>query len=256
MKAEYCGVDGVARKITKEYRGVGGVARKVTKAYRGVSGVARQYFESGTPLSSLAEGSIIQINENGSLVDFYVAKHDYESGLNGAGRTLVLRKNSVARTKWHTSKVNSYASSNLNKYLNETYKNTLSSDLLELIGTTKFYYTPGRDGGGTEITTLERSIFALSLYEYGYAVGVSQDAGDNANNEGSVLPNAEAYRIALLDNGDTANHWTRTPNKTNKVAVMMTAGQWTFTYPTSSTMAGYRPAFTLPSETNIEELLV
>ena len=47
---------------------------------------------SGIPLSDYAEGDLIKLNEGGSPVDFYVAKHDYESSLNGAGRTLVDRK--------------------------------------------------------------------------------------------------------------------------------------------------------------------
>lgn len=40
-----------------------------------------------TTLGNKSTGSIIKLKENGTLVDFYVAKHDYESGLNGAGRT-------------------------------------------------------------------------------------------------------------------------------------------------------------------------
>ena len=47
---------------------------------------------SGIPLSDYEEGDIIKLNEGGSPVEFYVAKHDYESSLNGAGRTLVVRK--------------------------------------------------------------------------------------------------------------------------------------------------------------------
>lgn len=49
--AEYRGVSGVARKVSKVYRGVSGVARKVTKQYRGVNGVARKFFDSIPPLS-------------------------------------------------------------------------------------------------------------------------------------------------------------------------------------------------------------
>ena len=45
-----------------------------------------------TTLGNKSTGSIIKLKENGTLVDFYVAKHDYESSLNGAGRTLVVRK--------------------------------------------------------------------------------------------------------------------------------------------------------------------
>lgn len=45
-KAQYVGVDGVARKAKKNYIGVDGIARKVKKAYVGVDGVARQCFSS------------------------------------------------------------------------------------------------------------------------------------------------------------------------------------------------------------------
>lgn len=33
-----------------------------------------------TTLGNKSTGSIIKLKENGTLVDFYVAKHDYESG--------------------------------------------------------------------------------------------------------------------------------------------------------------------------------
>ena len=48
---------------------------------------------SGKPLGDFSEGDIIQLNEGGVPVDFYVSCHNYEQSLNGAGRTLV-----VART--------------------------------------------------------------------------------------------------------------------------------------------------------------
>ena len=49
-------------------------------------------------LGSKAEGSIIKLKENGVLVDFYIAKQNYESGLNGSGRVLVVRKRSEEHT--------------------------------------------------------------------------------------------------------------------------------------------------------------
>ena len=42
----------------------------------------------GTSIGNLDEGAIITLNESGNPMGFYVAKQDYESGLNGAGRTL------------------------------------------------------------------------------------------------------------------------------------------------------------------------
>lgn len=43
-KAEYEGVNGVARKVKSQDLGAGGVARKVSKGFVGVNGVARQFF--------------------------------------------------------------------------------------------------------------------------------------------------------------------------------------------------------------------
>lgn len=57
-------------------------------------------------LGSKALGSIVKLKENGIPVTFYVACHNYESGLNGVGRTLVVRKEGCAARKWHSSLVN------------------------------------------------------------------------------------------------------------------------------------------------------
>ena len=40
---------------------------------------------TGTMLSDFEEGALVKLNENGSPVEFYVTKHDYEPDLNGAG---------------------------------------------------------------------------------------------------------------------------------------------------------------------------
>ena len=39
---------------------------------------------TGTSIGNIDEGTIITLNESASPVEFYVAKQDYESGLNGA----------------------------------------------------------------------------------------------------------------------------------------------------------------------------
>ena len=44
--------------------------------------------QTGIAIGNLDEGAIITLNEGASPVEFYVAKQDYESGLNGEGRTL------------------------------------------------------------------------------------------------------------------------------------------------------------------------
>ena len=189
------------------------------------------------PISSKAEGSIIQLNEGGKPVDFYVAKHDYENGLNGAGRTLVVRKESYDLRQWHSSNVNAYASSTIDAWLNGTYKNLLDADIRGVIGTTKFYYTPGN--GNTSVSTLSRAIFLLSITELG-------QSHSYANTEGSALPIASTLKIANY-NGSPNIQWTRSPDTDGTASAVFLytdgyvgSGDCAYTY-------GSRPAFTLPA---------
>ena len=43
-KAQYVGINGVARKVKQPYVGINGVARKIKTAYVGINGIARKYF--------------------------------------------------------------------------------------------------------------------------------------------------------------------------------------------------------------------
>ena len=191
-----------------------------------------------TTLGSKATGSIIKLKENGKLVEFYVGVHNYESSLNGTGRTLVFRKDCYDQRQWHTSNVNAYASSAIDSWLNSTYKNTLDADIRALIGSTKIRYTPGN--GNTTIGTLDRAVFLLSAYELGKSESWF-------NKEGTTLPNATNYQIAKL-NGSTVVQCTRSPYTvgTYNAIYLNTNGNAVNELCTST--SGSRPAFTLPSD--------
>ena len=194
-----------------------------------------------TTLGNKSTGSIIKLKENGTLVDFYVAKHDYESGLNGAGRTLVVRKDVYDSMAWDSGDVNAYASSDLDSWFNSTYKNMLDADIRSLIGTTKIRYTPGN--GNNTVGTLERAVFALSFTELG-------KSHTYANTEGSALPIASTLRIAYR-NGSPTTQWTRSPYTLYTSIAwwlgsdgFINGGDCHYSY-------GSRPAFTLPSDFRI-----
>ncbi len=196
-----------------------------------------------TTLGNKSTGSIIKLNENGVLADFYVAKHDYESGLNGSGRTLVVRKDCYDTRVWEADNVNAYASSDIDTWLNGTYKNLLDADIRDVIGTTKFYYTPGN--GNATVTTLSRAIFLLSVTELGKTASY-------ANTEGSALPIASTLQIAYR-NGSAISQWTRSPNTnvTYDACFLGTNGDVynNGCYGTD----GSRPAFTLPSNLSVSD---
>ena len=190
-----------------------------------------------TTLGNKSTGSIIKLKENGTLVDFYVAKHDYESGLNGAGRTLVVRKDTYDDRVWDNGNVNAYASSDLDSWFNSTYKNMLDADIRSLIGTTKIRYTPGN--GNNTVGTLERAVFALSLTELG-------QSHTYANTEGSALPIASTLRIAYR-NGSATTQWTRSPYTYSTYHAWRMDSDGTFNGSVCNYYNGSRPAFTLPS---------
>ena len=196
-----------------------------------------------TTLGNKSVGSIVKLKENGVLVDFYVAKHDYENGLNGSGRTLVVRKDCYDTRQWHTSNVNAYATSAIDTWLNSTYKNLLDADIRGVIGTTKIKYTPGN--GNTTVGTLERAIFLLSVTELGRSASY-------ANTEGTALSIASSLQIAYL-NGSAVVQWTRSPltNDTYYAYCLYTNGNVNH-YSCSNTY-GSRPAFTLPSTLSVSD---
>ena len=198
---------------------------------------------ASTKLANKAVGSIIKLKESGTLVEFYVAKHDYENGLNGNGRTLIVRKDCYDMRVFSNSN-NAYANSALDSWLCNTYLKLLDADIQAAIGTTKFYYTPGN--GNTTVTTLQRAVFQLSLTELGKSASY-------ANTEGSALPIASTLQIAYR-NGSAVVQWTRTPNTSsaNLVCCLVTnrsvGGNGYYGH-----SGGSRPAFTLPSTLSVSD---
>ena len=197
---------------------------------------------ASTKLANKAVGSIIKLKESGTLVEFYVAKHDYENGLNGNGRTLIVRKDCYDMRAFSSSN-NTYANSSLDSWLCNTYLKLLDADIQAAIGTTKFYYTPGN--GNTTVTTLQRAVFQLSLTELGKTASY-------ANTEGSALPIASTLQIAYR-NGSACVQWTRTPRTVSADFVCCLyadgdVGNHHYYY-----SSGSRPAFTLPSTLSVSD---
>ena len=197
----------------------------------------------GIRLGDIAEGQLVKLLENGTAVEFYVAKHDYESGLNGAGRTLLVRKDCYDSRRWHSSDVNAYASSAIDSWLNSTYKNLLDADIRGVIGTTKIKYTPGN--GNNTVGTLDRAIFLLSATELNRSASWF-------NVEGTALEIASSLQIAYM-NGSAVVQWTRSPgtSNTNSAVCLYTSGVVDYHYCTHT--FGSRPCFTLPSESVFDQ---
>lgn len=197
---------------------------------------------AGVALSTLAVGTLIKILENGSPVEFYLAKHNYESGLNGAGRELMVRKDARSQRVWNANGSNVYKDSDIDVWCNGSYKNLFDARVQALIGTTKFYVAKGV--WSTALITLERSFFNLSMTELG-------DTATNVADEGSKLPIAKGLKIC------SSTQWTRstyhlnnTHNSDNAIYYDET-GRWYNSDPSNA--KGCRPCFTLPSTAEVDQ---
>ena len=192
-------------------------------------------FSSGIPLSTVALGDILMLNENGSPVPFYVCKHDYESGLNGAGRTLIVRKEcyeQISFSQWSTS--NLFLESTVRSFLADTWFGLLDSAIQGAAGQTKIYCYIDIYETKREIT---QNAFILSKSE------LKGGGGD-----GEPLDQAVRSLLAVAKlNGYNTHQWTRTPKEysSTDVYVLDTAGNAYEQYCGAGN--GVRPAFTLPS---------
>ena len=183
-------------------------------------------------LGAKAEGSIVKLNENGTPVEFYVAKQNYEPELNGTGRVLLVRKDCYDKRPWHNASYTKldYNICDLDAWFNSDYKSKLDPDIQAAMGATKFY-SLGR--------TLERAVFALSAREMNL---------DSSSGEGTALSVKviDLLKIAYL-NGAASTQWTRTTATVTIQYACVIIETGYLKYWNENFSEGSRPAFTLPS---------
>lgn len=178
-------------------------------------------------LSNIPEGKTVLMDEGSNVVEFIVAKHGYESELNGVGRTLLIRKRYPTLMNWDSS-WSAYAQSDINTWLNGEYLNTFSSAQKEAIGSTTFYYTPGFTAmdfsvGSSKVSTMSKAVFLPSAHEFGGdckgndVFGWTKNSPDYKYNEGTSFPQAKGILKSMLaaDNAaitdGSCRVFTRTP---------------------------------------------
>lgn len=197
-------------------------------------------------LSNIVEGDTVFIEENGTLVEFIVAKHNYESELNGTGQTLLVRKvAAVARA--YDNEWARYDGSDVDTWLNQVYAKSLPSVALnQVISSTTFRCYRGQNGlrkkalqwaniyyastrSSATVITLSKKFFLLSALELGCALtGTSYDPYIDFNvdwgedlhplnfnySDGSPLPLAKQIALTMLQANSSPESviWTRSPN--------------------------------------------
>lgn len=251
----YIGVDNVARKVKQPNIGVDGVARKVKNGFIGVDNVARQFFSGGTPISNLAVGTIVKLNENGVAQDYIIVNQGkpdgdiYDSSFNGG--TWLLRKDTVEQVLYANTTGVSYCDSNLRTWLNSTMLGRYDAVIQNVIKTVNIPHAKintsdvlyGSNG-------LSDKIFVLTVRELGY-VG-------NAHN----LINPFGTRLAYFNewSGDPADASTYTTSGTgyvtrsqgyyyNTYCSIYQPPYITFGSSDTNTQRWVRPALIMPFET-------
>lgn len=195
-------------------------------------------------LSSKSEGTLIRINENGSPQLFYLAQHNYQSNLNGNGRTLMVRKDIYSLSSYDYHDDNVYAGSTVDNKLTSEYINVFSSAVKSLIGTTKIYSKRTNGVSADEQWNISRSVFLLSFTELSYAA-------ITAPIEGDPVPIYLTLRVAYYQ-GLAHRYWTRTLviGTADKVYDIEGSGGY-YEASVSIGNTGIRPAFTLPANATL-----
>lgn len=139
-------------------------------------------------IKDLAIGNgYVYLMEGSTKVKFYALCHNYESGLNGNGRTLFCRE--------------SPANLDLNKF---------TAAVQKWISTTSYkcQYTNSVFGNLTKVQTGSANFFSLSVKE----LNVASDYYINQLADGSALSAAARTRVGYIRTASNTSFWTRSPN--------------------------------------------
>ena len=223
-------------------------------------------------IKDLAIGDgFVYLMEGSTKVKFYALSHNYESGLNGKGRTLFCRESPATSGVHNVSKLDTYLVNNSGEdtWYKNTYVNKFSGEVRKLIGMTKYigqyvymtYTQSGNPTGNAKIysETYESSFFPLSTAEVAL----------RAFADGSALSSAAISRIASIQTRYGSGIWTRSPSRVltgtistgfpkyyyaNSQYISGASGSSLSTAEgTPGSSYGYLPCFTLPETLYIDK---
>lgn len=213
----------------------------------------------------------VYLMEGSTKVKFYALSHNYESRLNGKGRTLFCRESPAGSGTHTTSAKEDYRvdSNNEDAWYKNTYVNKFSGEVRKLIGMTKYigqyvymtYTQSGEPTGNAKINskTYESSFFPLSTAEVAL----------RAFADGSALSSAAISRIASIQTRYGSGIWTRSPSRvltgTNSTGFLKyyyansqyisgaSGSSLSTAEGTPGSSYGYLPCFTLPETLYIDK---
>lgn len=212
----------------------------------------------------------VYLMEDDVKVKFYVLRHNYESSLNGMGRTMFCRESPATSGTHTTSNLNSYApdSNNEATWYKETYANKFSDKVRGLIGTTK-YIGQYVHMSYTQTGDPSKSVLKSDTYESSFFPISTAEVGGSDFSDGSALSSAAISRIGSIRTRYGSGIWTRSPSMTNtgtstsgfpkkyyyangKYIASASGSSLSTAEGTYGTSYGYLPCFTLPETLYID----
>lgn len=219
---------------------------------------------------AIGEG-FVYLMEGSTKVKFYVLAHNYESGLNGKGRTLFCRESPATSGTHIASGRYSYGvNDNIeDTWYKNTYVNKFSDKVLTLISTTKYIGNYVRMSY-TQIGNPSKAVVHSDTYESSFFPLSTAEVGGSYFSDGSALSSAAISRLVNILTRYGNGIWTRSPSMTNTGTstsgfperyyyangqyIYSTSGSSLSTAEgTYSSSYGYLPCFTLSEDLYIDK---
>lgn len=216
--------------------------------------------KAGTPVSSLAVGTLIKINENGAPVEYMVVNQGLPSAMydTSCDGCWVLRKDIAENRKWYSSN-NDYKNSDIQAYLNGSWLSRYSAGVLSQIKQVKIPYQNGTGEGGSVASGangLSCKIFLLSGYELGWTTSdnawLPKDGAKLSYFSSGAGSAANSKRIANY-NGSATVWWLRSPHTFNTGGVWSVNSDGNYENQYCHDAYGVRPALVLPSTALVDQ---
>lgn len=212
----------------------------------------------------------VYLMENDTKVKFYALCHNYESGLNGNGRTMFCRE-SPATSGVHiaSGRYNYGVNDNVeDTWYKNTYVNKFSDEVLTLISTTKYIGNYVRMSY-TQTGNPSKAVVHSDTYESSFFPLSTAEVGGSYFSDGSALSSAAISRLANILTRYGNGIWTRSPSMTTTGTTSgfperyyYANGQYIYSTSESSfstaegtysSSYGYLPCFTLSEDLYIDK---
>lgn len=210
----------------------------------------------GTPLSKLAEGTIIRINENGSPVEYLIVNQGLPSSMYdiSCDGCWVLRKDIYDNIMGWSGSESDYENSIIHSDLNGTFLDRFNDDIKNAIKQVKIPHYKGLVPSGSVesgANGLSCKIFLLSGYEVGWTSSDNRgflSDGAKLSYFSSGTSDAANYKRIAHYNGSADRWWLRSPNasRTNTYWCVDPDGNYDYRSYIDG-WGGGRPALVFPS---------